>query len=189
MSTELKTDLTDLLNEQRDFGQIETKLVTDLDRFHMAAHDLAKLEDKRVETHTQADKDRKAAVDPIDNWEASEIKAIDDREAFLQHEMAAYYLNTEAKGTISTPWGKLKPRHTKAAPEVGDRKALAARLLAAGETDLVTTKTTTDVKWAELKKTLRLVEGNKWVDENGEVIPEVTTKPETNALAFTPEVK
>lgn len=126
-----------------------------------------------------------AEIAPIEGWAKQETKQYQEDMDFFAHKISEYHRLVLAEDprakSIKTPYGVAKSTASKAAPEKVDETALIAY---AKENDVpvVEVVTTEKLKWAELKKTLKVVEraGEQVViDADGQIVPGVVVKPET----------
>lgn len=82
--------------------------------------------------------------------------------------------------TISTPYGKSKTRKTKETTEKANEEVILQYVIENEMDEFIKNS----VKWADLKKSLKIVEisGEKVVvDENGQIVPGVIVKPESTS--------
>ncbi|WP_433959343.1 host-nuclease inhibitor Gam family protein [Cytobacillus horneckiae] len=159
--------------------------ITDLNSLNWAFRKLSALKSKEKEIKQLAQIER----DRIAEWEGGELSTIDNSLSFFENMIAIYHakqLEADPKSkTISTPYGKSKTRKSKEAPEKGNEEAILQHVIENGMDDYIKNS----VKWADLKKSLKIVEvsGDKVaVDENGQLVPGVTIKPES--ISYSVEV-
>ena len=87
--------------------------------------------------------------------------------------------------TISTPYGKSKTRKSKEAPDKANEELLLDYVIQNDLAEFIKNS----VKWADLKKTLKIVQiGDEKVvvDGDGQIVPGVTVKPES--ISYSVEV-
>lgn len=125
----------------------------------------------------------------ISEWERQVNKAHEESIEFFKMHVQAYHakqLEEDPKAkTISTPYGKSKSRKSKEAPEKENEEAILQHVIENGMDDYIKTS----LKWSDLKKAVKIVEiaGEKAVvDENGQLVPGMTVKPES--ISFSLEV-
>lgn len=152
--------------------------ITGIDSLNWAFRKVAALQakSKEVETLAAAEKQR------IDQWASTELKPIENSIEFFKQLITEYHakqLEQDPKSkTISTPYGKSKSRATKEQPDKENEELILQHVIENGMDDYIKNS----VKWADLKKSLKIVDisGEKVVvDENGQVIPGVAVKPES----------
>ncbi|MDE3837903.1 hypothetical protein C0966_00575 [Bacillus methanolicus] len=169
------------LNEwEQEKDQVEEKQrfeITSLDSLNWAFRKLAAFKAKEAEIIELA----KAERERIDMWEEQQKASIKSEMEFFEGLIYQYHakiLRDDPKAkTLSTPYGKSKARKTKEQPEKADESAILKHVL---DNDMEE-YTKKSLKWADFKKSLKIVEtgNNKYVvDENGQVVPGVTIKPE-----------
>lgn len=168
--------------EAQEQTQFEIK---DLDSLNWAFRKLSALKSKEKEIKQLANVER----DRIAQWEKSELSTIENSTSFFEELIQKYHAqqlaNDPKAKTISTPYGKSKTRKSKEAPEKGNEKVILQHVIENEMDDYIKNS----VKWADLKKSLKIVEisGEKVVvDENGQIVPGVTVKPES--ISFSVEV-
>lgn len=152
--------------------------ISDLESLNWAFRKLAALksQEKEIKQLANIERDRIAA------WEKSELSTIENSTSFFESLIQNYHAqqlaeNPKAK-TISTPYGKSRTRKSSASVEKVDEGQLLDYVLE-NEMD---NYLKTELKWGDLKKSLKIVEvaGEKAViDEYGQLVPGVSVKPET----------
>lgn len=159
--------------------------ITDINSLNWVFRKVSALKAKEKEIKQLADVERER----IAAWEKTELSTITNSLEFFQNMVAQYHakqLEKDPKAkTISTPYGKSKTRKTKEAPEKQDEEQILQYVIENEMVDYIKNS----VKWAELKKSLRIAEisGEKVVvDANGQLVPGVTVKPES--ISFSLEV-
>ncbi|WP_242144900.1 MULTISPECIES: host-nuclease inhibitor Gam family protein [unclassified Bacillus cereus group] len=159
--------------------------ITDINQLNWAFRKISALKAKEKQVTTLADVER----DRINEWEQSELKPIHDSIGFFEWHIKRYHAEQLAadpkQKTISTPYGKSKTRKSKEAPEQQDKSQVLQYVIENEMDDCLKT----EVKWADLKKKLKIVEisGEKIVvDEDGQLVPGVTVKPES--ISYSVEV-
>lgn len=152
--------------------------ISDLNSLNWAFRKLAALKSKEKEIKQLANVER----DRIALWERGELSTIEGSVEFFENMISVYHakqLESDPKAkTISTPYGKSKTRKSKEAPEKANEEEILQHVIENNMDDYIKNS----VKWADLKKNLKIVEisGEKTVvDENGQLIPGVTVKPES----------
>lgn len=176
---EVEVDVNPISDEESRF------VVTDLSSLTWVFKKLKKEKDKEKEIKQVAAEQRQEILE----WERSELSTISNRVEFFENMISQYHakqLEADPKAkTISTPYGKSKTRKSKEAPEKGNEEAILQHVIENGMDDYIKNS----VKWADLKKSLKVVEvsGDKVaVDENGQLVPGVSVKPES--ISFSVEV-
>ncbi|MCM3454436.1 host-nuclease inhibitor Gam family protein [Heyndrickxia oleronia] len=177
-------------NELLEIDEIESQEqtqfeITDLDSLNWAFRKLSALKSKEKEIRQLANVER----DRIDQWEKSELTTIQNSTSFFEGLIQRYHakkLEDDPKAkTISTPYGKSKTRRSKETPEKVNEDQLLDYVI---ENDLAEF-IQNSVKWADLKESLKIVEisGEKVVvNDNGQIVPGVTVKPES--ISYSVEV-
>jgi len=164
----------------------ETKFeITDKNSLNWAFRKVSALKAQEKEIKQLADAERER----ISEWERSELSTISNSLSFFETMVAAYHakqLEEDPKAkTISTPYGKSKSRKSKEVPEKENEEAILQHVIENGMDDYIKTS----LKWSDLKKAVKIVEiaGEKAVvDENGQLVPGMTVKPES--ISFSLEV-
>jgi sulfur carrier protein ThiS len=159
--------------------------ITDLNSLNWVFRKVAALKSKEKEIKQVADVERERIAD----WERGELSTISNSLSFFENMVQAYHAKQLAEDpkakTISTPYGKSKTRKSSEAPEKQDEAKLLEYVIENEMAEFIKNS----VKWADLKKSLKIVEisGEKVVvDENGQIVPGVTVKPES--ISFSLEV-
>lgn len=159
--------------------------ITDLNSLNWAFRKLSAYKSKEKEIKQLAELERQRIAD----WERGELSTIFSSLEFFENMIAIYHakqLEADPKAkTISTPYGKSKTRKSKEAPEKENEDAILQHVIENGMDDYIKNS----VKWADLKKSLKIVEisGEKVVvDENGQLVPGVSVKPES--ISYSVEV-
>ncbi|MEK6459180.1 host-nuclease inhibitor Gam family protein [Heyndrickxia faecalis] len=159
--------------------------ITNLESLTWAFRKLSALKAKEAEIEAIA----KAEKQRIDEWETAEKKTITANKEFFEGLINAYHVKVlkEDKNakTLSTPYGKAKARKVKEQPEKANEKAVLKHVVENGMDAYIKSS----LKWADFKKSLRIVEadGKKVaVDENGVIVDGVEIKPEQ--IKFSVEV-
>ncbi|MCZ6942399.1 hypothetical protein EJ131_18030 [Bacillus mycoides] len=142
-----------------------------------------KAEEQKVTTLANVERDR------ITQWEQNELKPIRNSISFFEIHIQRYHAEQLAadpkRKTISTPYGKSKTRKSSEAPEQKDKAQVLQYAIENELDDCLKT----EVKWADFKKKIKIVEisGEKViVDEDGQIVPGVTVKPES--ISYSVEV-
>jgi hypothetical protein len=174
------------LMEVEEIQSQETKFeITDLSSLTWAFRKVSAFKSKEKEIKQLANIER----DRIAEWEAGELSTISNSLEFFESMIAAYHskqLEADPKAkTISTPYGKSKSRTSKEAPEKANEEAILQHVIENGMEDYIKNS----LKWADFKKAVKIVEisGEKVVvDENGQIVPGMTVKPES--ISYSVEV-
>ncbi|OBZ60067.1 hypothetical protein BAQ45_11410 [Bacillus pacificus] len=174
------------LVEVDELQAVEQKFeITDINGLNWAFRKLAALKAQEKEVTTLANVER----DRITEWEQSELKPIHNSISFFEGHIQRYHAEQLAadpkQKTISTPYGKSKTRKSKEAPEQQDKAQVLQYAIENNLDDCLKT----EVKWTDFKKKLKIVEisGEKViVDEDGQIVPGVTVKPES--ISYSVEV-
>lgn len=144
--------------------------IHDLESLNWAFRKLTalKAEEKKVTTLANVERDR------IAQWEQIELKPIHNSISFFETHIQRYHAEQLAadpkQKTISTPYGKSKTRTSKAAPEQSDKETLLQFAIENELDDCLKT----EVKWADFKKKIKIVEISDEkviVDEDGQIVP------------------
>ncbi|EOP36336.1 hypothetical protein IKI_04433 [Bacillus toyonensis] len=159
--------------------------IHDLESLNWAFRKLTALKAQEKEVTTLANVER----DRITEWEKSELKPIHNSISFFETHIQRYHAEQLAadpkQKTISTPYGKSKTRKSSEAPEQKDKEQLLQYAIENHLDDCLKT----EVKWGDLKKKFKIEEisGEKViVDEDGQIVPGVTVKPES--ISYSVEV-
>ncbi|SDM18080.1 host-nuclease inhibitor Gam family protein [Bacillus sp. OK048] len=159
--------------------------ITDLNSLNWVFRKLSALKTKEKEIKQLAEAERQRIAD----WERGELSTISNRLESFETMIAAYHakqLEQDPKAkTISTPYGKSKTRKSGEAPEKQDEEKILQYVIENEMDEFIKNS----VKWGDLKKSLKIVDisGEKVVvDENGQVVPGVTVKPES--ISYSVEV-
>ncbi|PEW66990.1 hypothetical protein CN448_18850 [Bacillus cereus] len=159
--------------------------ITDINGLNWAFRKISALKAKEKEITTLANVER----DRITQWEQSELKPIHNSISFFEGHIQRYHAEQLAadpkQKTISTPYGKSKTRKSKETPDKSDEALLLDYVIQNDLAQFIKNS----VKWADLKKSLKIVEisGEKViVDEDGQIVPGVTVKPES--ISYSVEV-
>lgn len=159
--------------------------ITDLESLNWAFRKISalKVEEKKIKQLANIERDR------IETWEQKELNPIHNSLSFFEALVQEYHAKQLAENpkskTISTPYGKSKTRQSNEAPEQKNKEEVLQYVMENELYDFIKN----EVKWADLKKTLKIVEisGEKVVvDGNGQIVPGVTVKPES--ISFSVEV-
>ncbi|WHY75728.1 host-nuclease inhibitor Gam family protein [Neobacillus sp. WH10] len=159
--------------------------ITDINSLNWAFRKMSALKSKEKEIKQLAEVER----DRIAEWERGELSTISSSLEFFENMISIYHAkqlvaDPKAK-TISTPYGKSKSRKTKEAPDKADEAAILQHVIENGMDDYIKNS----LKWADFKKAVKIVEvaGHKVVvDENGQLVPGMTVKPES--ISYSVEV-
>ncbi|MEB9507783.1 host-nuclease inhibitor Gam family protein, partial [Bacillus anthracis] len=128
--------------------------ITDINGLNWAFRKLTALKAQEKEVSTLANVER----DRITEWEQSELKPIHNTISFFETHIRRYHMEQLAadpkQKTISTPYGKSKTRKSKEAPDKGDEALLLDYVIQNDLAEFIKNS----VKWADLKKTLKIVQ-------------------------------
>lgn len=159
--------------------------ITDINSLNWAFRKLTALKSKEKEIKQLANVER----DRIAEWENGELSSITNSVSFFESLVTLYHAKQLAEDpkakTISTPYGKSKTRKSKEAPDKADEEVILQYVIENEMDEFIKNS----VKWADLKKSLKIVEisGEKVVvDENGQIVPGVIVKPES--ISYSVEV-
>ncbi|MEB8652906.1 host-nuclease inhibitor Gam family protein [Bacillus cereus] len=159
--------------------------ITDIDGFNWSLRKISALKEKEKEITTLANSERNR----ITEWEQNELKPIHNSILFFESHIRRYHMEQLAadpkQKTISTPYGKSKTRKSKETPDKGDEALLLDYVIQNDLAEFIKNS----VKWADLKKTLKIVQiGDEKVvvDGDGQIVPGVTVKPES--ISYSVEV-
>ncbi|WP_144528760.1 host-nuclease inhibitor Gam family protein [Peribacillus simplex] len=152
--------------------------ITDINSLNWAFRKLTALKSKEKEIKQLANVERVR----IAEWEKGELSSINNSTSFFESLITLYHAKQLAEDpkakTISTPYGKSKTRKSKETPEKANEEIILQYVIENEMDEFIKNS----VKWADLKKSLKIVEisGEKLVvDENGQIVPGVTVKPES----------
>lgn len=174
------------LLEVEDIETQEIKFeITDLSSLNWAFRKLTALKSKEKEIKQVANEERERIAD----WEKGELSSLNGSIGFFEGLIQAYHANQLAEDpkakTISTPYGKSKTRKSGETPEKQNEEKVLQFVIENELDEFIKNS----VKWADLKKSLKIVEisGEKVVvDENGQLVPGVIVKPES--ISYSVEV-
>ncbi|MEK5215282.1 host-nuclease inhibitor Gam family protein [Psychrobacillus sp. FSL H8-0487] len=174
-----EVELEEMDSVESEFNKFE---INDIDSLNWAFRKLSALKSKEKETKQLADKERIR----ITSWEQKELSAVRSSIDFFETMAAQYHMKQLAEDpkakTISTPYGKVKSTTSKAQPDKEDEDKLLAFVKA---NNLPFVKTTEEIKWGDLKKTLQVVEKDGVqivINVNGQAVPGATVKPQTTTF-------
>lgn len=174
-----EVELEEMDSVESEFQKFE---ITDIDSLNWAFRKLSALKSKEKETKQLAEKERIR----ITSWEQKELSAVKSSIEFFETMAAQYHmkqLEQDPKSkTISTPYGKVKSTTSKAQPDKEDVDKLLAFV---EENELPFVKVKKELAWADLKKTLQVVEKDGVqivINENGQAVPGATVKPQTTTF-------
>ena len=153
--------------------------ITDLNSLNWAFRKIAALKQKEKEIKQLADVERHR----INTWEKDELNPIHNSISFFEGLIQAYHsqqleLDPKKNKTISTPYGKSKTRKSSESVEKQDEEQLIEYVVENKMDNFIKIA----LNWGDLKKSLKITEisGEKVVvDENGQLVPGVTVKPES----------
>ena len=159
--------------------------ITDINQLNWAFRKLTALKAQEKEVTTLANVER----DRIAEWEKGELISVHNSITFFESHVQRYHaeqlaVNPKQK-TISTPYGKSKTRKSKEAPDKANEELLLDYVIQNDLAEFIKNS----VKWADLKKTLKIVQiGDEKVvvDGDGQIVPGVTVKPES--ISYSVEV-
>ncbi|MBT2615299.1 MULTISPECIES: host-nuclease inhibitor Gam family protein [unclassified Bacillus (in: firmicutes)] len=174
------------LMEVEEIQSQETNFeITDINSLNWAFRKLTALKSKEKEIKQLANVER----DRIAEWEKGELSSITNSTSFFESLITLYHAKQLAEDpkakTISTPYGKSKTRKSKETPDKADEEVILQYVIENEMDEFIKNS----VKWADLKKSLKIVEisGEKVVvDENGQIVPGVIVKPES--ISYSVEV-
>ncbi|MGR5986700.1 host-nuclease inhibitor Gam family protein [Bacillus sanguinis] len=159
--------------------------ITDINGLNWAFRKIStlKVQEKEITTLANVERER------ITEWEKNELKPIHNSISFFEGHIQRYHAEQLAadpkQKTISTPYGKSKTRKSSEAPEQKDKAQILQYAIENELDDCLKT----EVKWADFKKKLKIVEisGEKViVDEDGQIVPRVKVNPES--ISYSVEV-
>jgi sulfur carrier protein ThiS len=176
------------LFEVEDIGAIpeETNLeIVDINSLNWAFRKAAALKAKEKEIKQLADAERERIAD----WERGELSTIKSNIQFFESLVSVFHakqlaVDPKAK-TLTTPYGKSKSRKSSEQPEKANEEMILQYVIENELDEFIKNS----VKWAELKKSLKIVDisGEKVVvSEDGQIVPGITVKPES--ITFSMEV-
>ncbi|EJV41773.1 host-nuclease inhibitor Gam family protein [Bacillus toyonensis] len=161
--------------------------IVDIDGLNFAFRKINALKHQEAEVMALANKERER----INKWVEKQLLPINNSISFFESHAKTYhqreFANDPKKKKISTPYGSVKTRTSKEAPEAADKDLLLEYAI---ENDL-DEAIKSEIRWAEIKKHLKVVEvaGEKVVIDvsSGQIVPGVIVKPES--IAFSIEVE
>lgn len=157
--------------------------ITDESTLHWTFRKMRELRGKIVEKEELAKADY-ARIDEerklVDVWLDNETRSFSQSIEHFDHLIREYHLallnEDGTQKTLSTPFGKSKTTTTAEQPDKGDEEKLLKYAKDNKLTDLIKVEET--IRWGDLKKTLKVVDG-KVIDENGEIVEGAKVKPQT----------
>lgn len=165
-------DIERLQEEENNFK------VENIDQLNFVFRKITALKYQESEVMALANKERER----INLWVEKQLVPINNSISFFESHAKSYhqreYANDPKKKKISTPYGAVKTRTSKEAPEQTDPTKLLEYAFENGLDECIKS----EVRWAEVKKKLRIVEisGEKVVvDGDGQIVPGISIKPET----------
>ncbi|MFP3512977.1 host-nuclease inhibitor Gam family protein [Peribacillus sp. SIMBA_075] len=174
------------LMEVEEIQSQETNFeITDIHSLNWAFRKLTALKSKEKEIKQLANVERVR----IAEWEKGELSSINNSTSFFESLITLYHAKQLAEDpkakTISTPYGKSRTRKSKETPDKANEDVILQYVIENEMDEFIKNS----VKWADLKKSLKIVEisGEKVVvDENGQIVPGVIVKPES--ISYSVEV-
>ena len=128
--------------------------ITDINGLNWAFRKLSALKSKEKEINQLANVERNR----IAEWEKGELKPIHNSISFFEGHIQRYHAEQLAadpkQKTISTPYGKSKTRKSKETPDKSDEALLLDYVIQNDLAQFIKNS----VKWADLKKSLKIVE-------------------------------
>jgi sulfur carrier protein ThiS len=175
----------ELMEVEEIQSQETTFEITDINSLNWTFRKLTALKSKEKEIKQLANVER----DRIAEWEKGELSSITNSTSFFESLITLYHAKQLAEDpkakTISTPYGKSKTRKSKETPDKANEDVILQYVIENEMDEFIKNS----VKWADLKKSLKIVEisGEKVVvDENGQIVPGVIVKPES--ISYSVEV-
>lgn len=173
-------DIEEIQSQEQKFE------ISDLNSLNWSFRKIAALKQQEKEIKQLADVERER----INTWEQDSLNPIHNSISFFEGLVQAYHAKQLAEDpkknkTISTPYGKSKTRRSSESVEKQNEELLLEYVFENDLGEFIKSS----VKWADLKKSLRIVEisGEKViVDENGQIVPGVSVKPES--ISYSVEV-
>ncbi|MFI8492193.1 host-nuclease inhibitor Gam family protein [Peribacillus butanolivorans] len=169
------------LMEVEEIRSQETNFeITDINSLNWAFRKLTalKLKEKEIKQLANVERER------IAEWEKGELSSITNSTSFFESLITLYHAKQLAEDpkakTISTPYGKSKTRKSKETPDKANEDVILQYVIENEMDEFIKNS----VRWADLKKSLKIVEisGEKVVvDENGQIVPGVSVKPESTS--------
>lgn len=155
--------------------------VTDLSSLTWTMKKIAEMNKKKKENETVANEQ----IESIKQWLEEVNKPLNDSIEYLGSLATHYHRMVREQDpkqkTLSTPYGKVKSRESKASVAQGDKKKLLEYVLS---NDIEAVKQ--DLDWATLKKQLAVADDKVINVETGEVVPGAVVKP--HEIKFSVEV-
>lgn len=171
-------ELLEVENMQEE--QKNVFVIKDINGLNWVLRKIGAINAKLKEIKSLADSERQR----IDEWEKKESADLKNDISFFEHKVFEYHMqvlqeNPKEK-SISTPYGKVKSTTRSAQPEKADESSIFD-YVEQNELSFVDVQTVKKLNWAELKKTLTVVEKENGeqvvIDSNGQLVPGVSVKP------------
>lgn len=176
-----KFDITDILAEKEQFGEVEVHEVHDINDFDNAMDELADLDDADRQAQSRFD----TKVKPWQEFLDSELQKNEARREFLKREAYAFVLDHNDDHSLKSARMGVTVRHNGASAKVANKSMLIEYAKQNGLKDLITTTETVDT--SKLKKQVGLqVIGDKAVDDDGQVVPGYEVTPAHVSVRFSP---
>ncbi|WLR44518.1 host-nuclease inhibitor Gam family protein (plasmid) [Bacillus carboniphilus] len=181
MNPLLKTEIDDWNIDWAEEQQDEVKQryqISGIDSLNWAFRKLSAFKAQEAEIEQLA----KIEHERIEQWETQQKRGLQQDIQFFETLINEYHANVleedPKQKTLSTPYGRSKSRRTKCQPDKADEQALLQYI----KTNDLQGFIKESVKWADLKKTLKVAEtseGMAVIDENGQVVEGAVVKPES----------
>lgn len=176
------------LMEVEEIQSQETNFeITDINSLNWAFRKLAALQSKAKEIKQLANVERER----IAEWEKGELSSLHNSISFFESLVTTYHSKQLAEDpkakTISTPYGKAKSRKTKEQPEMQNEEEFLQYLFENELDEFIKNS----VKWGDFKKASKtkiaeISDEKVVIDENGQIVPGLSVKPES--ISFSVEV-
>lgn len=155
------------------FEEASQWTIDSLDIADWALRKIAVLKKKNDEIHQLAKREH----DRIAEWEAKETKSNQESIAFFEQKLTEYLYELrkeDPKAKVKTPYGIVSTRKQ---PDLWEYSSdIINNLKALGLTDFI--KVTEDLKKAEFKKVVQVLEDGRVVSPDGEIIESVKVIPQ-----------
>ncbi|WP_203663752.1 host-nuclease inhibitor Gam family protein [Lacticaseibacillus sp. 53-4] len=182
----LDDQLENAMDEIRQFGAADTKVVTDVGSADWALRKLAELDREDKEDQEEASKH----ITEWTDWRDHMLESRQSFRDFLTHELTAYATNkrvADPKYKLTVPGGVVSFTHYKPKVAVGDADA-ALKFVKDNwdeKEQAGVIKVTEKLQLTPFKKALK-VAGDKVVDADGQPVEGVMVEPEHESISIKP---
>jgi len=177
-----ETELQELYEMEPQEKQLY--VIKDMDGLNWVLRKISAANIKLKEIKSSADAERER----INAWEKKASAVLISDINYFEHKVFEYHSHVlvadPEQKSITTPYGRVRSFTHEAQPEKADEEAISEYVVA-NQLPFVEVNNTPKLQWAELKKTLSVVQqGDEQivVDANGQAVPGVTVKPRTTTF-------